>query len=315
MRKTIDDRPAARARAEAEAGGPAEAEAGGPDLADGIPEGFPYRQILLLGRPVHEPYSRFRARHPRMDPGRRAKIFAPFDALRGFDLALTAKRVQVESGSREKDFRRELMCTRFYIDISDEELRDIISAAEGSALTDRFLRMGSPLHTSGEIRPTDVTAAIATSRSGKRTVFPMQWGFHLSGRTGTTMLLNARSETAAQKQTFRESWRTHRCILPASYYFEWEHHKDPSGRQTAGQKYAIQPRGSAVTWLCGLYRMEEGLPRFVVLTRQPSDDIAFIHDRMPVILPADLIDQWIDPAIDTSKVIGRAVTDVVFETA
>ncbi|MBQ9060404.1 MAG: SOS response-associated peptidase family protein [Firmicutes bacterium] len=287
----------------------------GRGLPTRIPEGFPYRQILLLGRPRHEPWDRFSARHPRMDPGHRAKIFAPFDALRGFDLALTAKRVQIEAGYDEEDTRRELMCTRFYIDISDEELQDIISAAEGSALTDRFLKAGSPLHTSGEIRPTDVTAAIATSRSGKRTVFPMRWGFHLSGRTGTTMLLNARSETAARKQTFRESWQTHRCIRPASYYFDWEHHTSPSGRQRAGQKYAIQPRGSARTWLCGLYRMEEGLPHFVVLTREPSEDIAFIHDRMPLILPGDLIDQWIDPAIDASKVIGRAVNDVVFETA
>ena len=277
-----------------------------------IPAGFPYRQILLLGRPRHGSLDRFSARHPRMDLSRRAKIFAPFDALRGFDLALTAKRVQMETGGPS---RRELMCTRFYIDISDKELQDIISAAADNALADRFLRAGSPLHRSGEIRPTDVTAAIATSRSGRRTVFPMQWGFQLSGRTGSTMLLNARSETAARKQTFRESWQSHRCILPSSYYFEWEHRKDPSGRQTAGQKYAIQPRGSAVTWLCGLYRMEQGLPHFVVLTREPSDDIAFIHDRMPVILPGDLIDQWIDPAIDASKVIGRAVNDVVFETA
>lgn len=281
-----------------------------------FPAGFPYRRILLRGRPHHEPSDRFSARHPNMELSRRAKIFAPFDALRGFDLALTAKRMQMEAGeSAEDTHRRNAMCTRFYIDISDEELQDIVSAAAGTALADRFLRAGSPLHTSGEIRPTDVTAAIATSRSGRRTVFPMQWGFQLSGRTGSTLLLNARCETAAQKQTFRESWRSHRCILPASYYFEWEHRADPAGRQTAGQKYAIQPRGAAVTWLCGLYRMEQGLPRFVVLTREPSADIAFLHDRMPVILPGDLIDQWIDPAVDPSQIIGRAVHDVVFETA
>ena len=41
----------------------------------------------------------------------------------------------------------------------------------------------------------------------------------------------------------------------------------------------------------------------------------FLEAETPVILPGDLIDQWIDPAIDASKVIGRAVNDVVFETA
>ena len=129
-----------------------------------IPAGFPYRQILLLGSPSHGSLDRFSARHPRMDLSRRAKIFAPFDALRGFDLALTAKRVQMETGEPS---RRELMCTRFYIDISDKELKEIIDAVEGNPLADRFVRAGDPLTTSGEVRPTNVVPCIATARTGR----------------------------------------------------------------------------------------------------------------------------------------------------
>lgn len=53
----------------------------------------------------------------------------------------------------------------------------------------------------------------------------------------------------------------------------------------------LQPKGSPVTWLCGLYRIEEGLPCYVILTREPSEEIRFIHDRMPLMLPDQCIDE------------------------
>ena len=56
-----------------------------------MPASFPYRSIFLKGRPHHEKYDDFWQKHPPMKPGRRAKIFAPFDALRGFDFAIMCK--------------------------------------------------------------------------------------------------------------------------------------------------------------------------------------------------------------------------------
>ncbi len=53
-----------------------------------FPDGFKYREVFLKGRPLHEKTDPFRIRHPAMEAGRRAKIFAPFDALRGFRSAL-----------------------------------------------------------------------------------------------------------------------------------------------------------------------------------------------------------------------------------
>ncbi len=53
-----------------------------------MPPGFKYRDVFLKGKPRHECLDPFRIRHPSMDPGRRAKIFAPFDALKGFDEAI-----------------------------------------------------------------------------------------------------------------------------------------------------------------------------------------------------------------------------------
>ena len=56
-----------------------------------MPAGFKYRDVLLKGKPRHDRYDSFRIRHPEMSPGKRAKLFAPFDALRGFDFAILMK--------------------------------------------------------------------------------------------------------------------------------------------------------------------------------------------------------------------------------
>ena len=106
---------------------------------------------------------------------------------------------------------------------------------------------------------------------------------------------------------------------PASYYFEWKHYTDPNGRIKTGDKYAIQPCGSDVTYLAGLYRIEESrdlkYPVFAVLTRTPTDDLREIHDRMPLILPESEIDKWISPSGEPNKVVDKAVIEVVIEKA
>ena len=62
-----------------------------------MPADFRYREVFLKGKPRHDKYDPFRIRHPRMNRGHRAKIFAPFDALKGFNEAVSAKEVLYES--------------------------------------------------------------------------------------------------------------------------------------------------------------------------------------------------------------------------
>ena len=198
------------------------------------------------------------------------------------------------------------MCCRYFIRESPE-LRSVIEAMNRSPLVSLFQERTAVL-SEGEIRPTNAAPVIATNRSGDRAVFPMKWGF-----TGKTLLINARAETAAQKPTFREAWVGHRCIVPASWYFEWEHLTGKDGRKKTGEKYRLHPKGTAITWLCGLYRMEEGLPSFVILTREPSEAIRFIHDRMPLMLPENRVNDWINPAANPAEIIRAAETEIVFE--
>ena len=229
------------------------------------------------------------------------------------------------------------MCGRYWIDDTLEQ-RQIAEEMMRSALVGRW-KDKAAVKTHGEIRPTDVVPVIAPNRYGARTVYPMKWGY-----TGRSLLINARSETAAEKPSFREDWARHRCIVPASWYFEWEHYLDKGGKKRTGDKYMIRPKRSeiegdfvmttgtahemgatttgaahkssaAMTWLCGLYRIEGGLPVFVILTREPGEKIRFIHDRMPLIMPGELVNEWIRPDAKPQELLPYALTEMDFEKA
>ncbi len=202
----------------------------------------------------------------------------------------------------------EQMCGRYYIEESDE-MEQIIDRVLASPLVDKWHKT-SAVRTYGEIRPTDVAAVIAPNPKGEKAVFPMKWGF-----SGKTLLINARIETASQKPTFRNAWKNQRCIVPASYYYEWEHLAGNDGKKATGDKYILQPNGKTCTWLCGLYRIEDHMPVFVILTRDASSDIRFIHERMPLIMPEDLIDAWISPKSDPAELVQQAVTDIFAQKA
>ncbi len=204
------------------------------------------------------------------------------------------------------------MCCRYCLEKDLPELKDLFDTVLRSALAAKFVDTHCrPLITSGEVRPTDIVPVIAPNSSGVRSVFPMQWGFMAPNNRRT--LFNARVETAGSKPAFKDSWKSHRCIIPASYYFEWEHFKTSDGKEKTGSKYAIQPAGYTVTWLCGLYRIEEGYPVFVILTKEPTVELSRIHDRMPLMLPEDKIDAWIDPYSKPEELLPYALSDVVLE--
>lgn len=208
------------------------------------------------------------------------------------------------------------MCCRYFLSPSSE-LRPILDAVSQSPLTKRLTsQLNRSLYTEGEIRPTNFVPVIAPSKNGEKSVFPMVWGFNLPHARGP--LVNARVETAASKPTFSESWRQRRCIIPASYYFEWEHHLNPvTGKKRTGTRYRIWPAGSSVTWLAGLYRIEEingiKVPVFAVLTREPGEKIRFIHDRMPVIFPDEAVDEWIAPYGEPREVLRQSMTEMECE--
>jgi len=198
------------------------------------------------------------------------------------------------------------MCGRYWTK-QCPEMDDIIDEMYRSPLIMKWNET-LPITTYGEVCPADVTAVIASNSRGHRAVFPMRWGYK-AGK----LIINARVETAADKPLFREDWTRHRCIIPASWYFEWEHKTGNDGRVYTLDKYLIQPKGDTMTWLCGLYHIEDGFPYFVILTREPGEDIRFIHNRMPLILPEQYINDWIHPGTKPENLLPYALTDMAFE--
>ena len=186
------------------------------------------------------------------------------------------------------------MCGRYYIDENDPLLRGFVDTAR---------RKGEVK--SGEVFPGDTAAVVANSRKLELGVFPMRWGME---RPGGGLVINARSETAANKPMFRESARLRRCLVPASWYFEWE--RRPEGKT----KYALRPERGGIVYLGGLYTLDrDGTPRFTILTRDAAPGIAFIHDRMPVLVPPEKRDDWLSQQLTLDELLSYAETDVKYK--
>lgn len=190
------------------------------------------------------------------------------------------------------------MCGRYYI--PDED-----SAAELKEIIDRINRRhnAGPVLKTGEIAPSDTAPVLANNRSLMVTPFAMKWGYTMSNGK---LVFNARSETASEKPLFRDGMTQRRCLVPAAHYFEWE----KRGREKI--KYAIKPADISVLYMAGIYRIENGIPVFSILTREPASSISFIHDRMPVILPREFTTDWLNPRFKAEDVLRSATLDISF---
>ena len=190
------------------------------------------------------------------------------------------------------------MCGRYYI--PDED-----SAAELKEIIDQINRRHNavPVLKTGEIAPSDTAPVLANNRSLAVTPFAMKWGYTMSNGK---LVFNARSETASEKPLFRDGMTQRRCLVPAAHYFEWE----KRGREKI--KYAIKPADVSVLYMAGIYRIENGIPVFSILTREPASSISFIHDRMPVILPRELTTDWLNLRFKAEDMLRSATLDISF---
>ena len=183
------------------------------------------------------------------------------------------------------------MCGRYFVDINETEIQNIIASAKhndnDSAQTTLFK--------GGEIFPTNTVPVITAAD----TRF-MVWGF--PDYTGKRPLINARSETASVTRTFKESFAQRRCIVPATSYFEWKTLPD----KRAKQKYEFKLTDKSLLYLAGIYSLDG---RFAILTRAAVSCLTEIHDRMPVILPFELSDIWLNKSPD---IMNNALTELLF---
>lgn len=107
-------------------------------------------------------------------------------------------------------------------------------------------------------------------------------------------LINARSETAAEKPGFRGAMKYRRCIVPVSGFYEWKRLSSKTK-----QPHHIAVEGADVFGLAGLWELWQDpdgneLETMAVLTCVPNEMMSDLHDRMPVILSPEVFDSWLD---------------------
>ena len=112
----------------------------------------------------------------------------------------------------------------------------------------------------------------------------MRWG--LPRFDGKGLIINTRSETALDKQMFREHTIQRRCVIPARAFYEWDPQK---------QMVTFTLPDQEIIWMAGIFDTEY---RYSVLTTEANESVARFHDRMPVLLTSEELEPWLfEPAL------------------
>jgi putative SOS response-associated peptidase YedK len=143
--------------------------------------------------------------------------------------------------------------------------------------------------------PTDNMPVVRLDRDGRRSLDLLRWGLIPYWAKDTTIgfsTINAMAETVATKPVFREAFQRRRCLVPVDSFYEWQR----TGRET--QPYAIALADRSVMALAGLWetwrsRAAEMVHSFTIITTEPNELCAQLHDRMPVVLDPTSWPLWL----------------------
>ncbi len=189
-----------------------------------------------------------------------------------------------------------------------------IAASFGAELRGEGLDAFVPRY---NVAPTD-PVLVVLRRDDTRVVTQVRWGlippWAVKASEGARMF-NARSETVATSPAFRSSFAKRRCIVPSDGFYEWD---KVSGSR---QPYLCRPPEGGLLAMAGVWSAwkdpESGLwvPCAAVITAPANGRIGTIHDRMPVLLPRERWEAWLDPALpdpgEASAILSPAPDDVL----
>ncbi len=168
------------------------------------------------------------------------------------------------------------MCGRYTLFVDPADLGDLFGVAVPEGMTPRY--------------------NIANNDRGRIAFF--RWGLVPAWAKDPSIgnrLINARAETLAEKPAFRAAYRARRCLVLADGFYEW--------RKEAGRKTPLyvrlrsgKPFAFAGLWESWRSPQDELLFSCAIITTQPNELLAPIHDRMPVILDPAAYELWLDPS-------------------
>ena len=147
------------------------------------------------------------------------------------------------------------------------------------------------------IAPSQPVAVVANTGENKIDFFT--WGLIPSWAKDPKIgnkLINARSETLAEKPSFRTAYRRRRCLILTDGFYEWRKNADKTKTPMYIQLESQEPFAFAGLWEQWFSPHGDQVLTCTIITTQPNDFMAQIHNRMPVILPPEAYTQWLDPA-------------------
>lgn len=165
------------------------------------------------------------------------------------------------------------MCSLFYIDETIlEKLKAFVTEMDSEA---KNVCLGR------DVRPTE--RALILKWNGKGICLSgIKWGYPGIQKSG--VLINARVESVLEKKIFANGIRYHRAVIPARHFYEW------NGRK---EKNTFESRDGEILYMAGFLDIIENEEHFVILTTEANASTKPVHDRMPLILRQDQIEDWL----------------------
>lgn len=190
-------------------------------------------------------------------------------------------------------------------DLTDADIADAGLGRDGGAAT-----LAGRYNTS----PTQRVRIAALDRgSGRRQIRAATWGlvpFWAKDPKIGQKMINARAESAATKPAYRNAVRSMRALVPMDGWYEWQKTIGPDGRATKRPHYMTPSDGGLLT-AAGLYSWWDrgaGPPLLTctIVTTAAVGPLRAIHDRMPLLLPTEARQQWLDPAASAAELLAAA---------
>jgi putative SOS response-associated peptidase YedK len=182
------------------------------------------------------------------------------------------------------------MCGRYTLSAPGKKVAEQFGLDDAPQLAPRY-----------NIAPTQTVPVVRAGHAGRELAL-MRWGLVPSWAKDLSIgakMINARSETVAEKPAFRAALKQRRCLVLADGFYEWQ--QAPGGKQP----FYFRVQDGTPFALAGLWETWRGpddapVQSCTILTTRANALLAPFHDRMPVILPADQYGLWLDPDLHDS---------------
>ena len=192
-----------------------------------------------------------------------------------------------------------------------------IDLTEGRARTDHNVAPTKNVVTVVQRHPRDAEGQVLEDEPAERSLRLMRWGlvpFWAKDLSVGNKMINTRAETAAEKPAFKRALASRRCLVPADGWFEW--------RRTGKEKepfYMTGPDDSSLafggiweTWRPKDDADAEPLITFSIITTDAAGQLTDVHHRMPLIVPRQRWDGWLDPdRSDVTDLLVPTPEDIV----